>query len=80
MYSTQWTHEEITLTEAQQKKLNWEIDYISEDLDDASDLIFHTVMLADYSDNGPIILVEGRVGVADTLFLTYYENPEWTKL
>jgi hypothetical protein len=79
MFKTQWTHAPVTLTEAQQKKLDWEIADISEQLDTASDLIFHTVILTE-DNNDAIIMVDGREGVDDTLFLTYYENPEWTTL
>ena len=80
MFKTQWTHKPVKLTESQQKKLDWEIANISEDLSVASDLIFHTVMLTDDWDNGPIVMVDSREGVEDTVFLTYYENPEWTTL
>jgi hypothetical protein len=80
MFKTEWTHAPVTLTEEQQKKLDWEVADISEQLDVASDLIFHTVILSSDWDNGPIIIVDGREGCDDTLFLTYYENPEWTTL
>ncbi len=79
MFKTQWTHASVALTEDQQKKLDWEVNDISEQLDVASDLIFHTVFLTE-EDNGAIIIVDGREGVDDTLFLTYYENPEWTTI
>ena len=79
MYSTQWTHSPVTLTSAQQQHLDFEIADISEQLDSASDLIFHTVMLTD-DWNGPIVIIDGREGLDDVLFLTYYENPEWTSL
>jgi hypothetical protein len=77
MFKTQWTHKAIFLTESQQKKLEWEIEDISEQLDRASDLIFHTVRLTDDWD-GPIVIIDSQEGCDDTLFLTYYENPEWT--
>ncbi len=79
MFNTQWTHAPIKLTESQQQRLDFEIANISEELDSASDLIFHTVILTD-DDNGAIVMVDGREGVEDTLFLTYYENPEWTTI
>jgi hypothetical protein len=79
MFKTQWTHSPVDLTKEQQKKLDWEIADISEQLEKASDLIFHTVRLtADW--DGPIIVVDGKEGVEDALFLTYYENPKWTTL
>jgi hypothetical protein len=77
MFKTQWTHTPVELSEDQQKKLDWEIANINDDLDQASDLIFHTVFLTN-DDNGAIVMVDGREGVEDTLFLTYYENPKWT--
>jgi hypothetical protein len=76
MFKTQWSHAPIDLPEDQQKKLDWEIADISEQLEKASDLIFHTVMLTD-DDNGPIIIVDGETGNEDTLFLTYYDTPSW---
>jgi prolyl-tRNA editing enzyme YbaK/EbsC (Cys-tRNA(Pro) deacylase) len=76
MFKTQWTHAPVELTEDQQKKLDWEIADISEQLEVASDLIFHTVMLTD-EETGPIIIVDAKTDNADTLFLTYYETPEW---
>ena len=80
MFKTEWTHQPVTLTESQQKKLDWEVADISENLSVASDLIFHTVILSSDWDNSPIIIVDGREGCDDTLFLTYYENPEWTTI
>lgn len=79
MFKTEWTHSPVTLTEKQQKTLDWEIADISEQLEVASDLIFHTVRLTDDWD-GAIVMVDGREGCDDTLFLTYYENPEWTTI
>jgi len=79
MFKTKWAHVPVTLTESQQKILDWEIADISEQLEQASDLIFHTVMLTDKLD-GPIIVVDGREGHKDTLFLTYYEVAEWIAL
>jgi hypothetical protein len=77
MFKTQWTHKPVTLTEEQQKALEWEIADISEELTKADDLVSHHVMLTS-NWNGPIVIVEGREGCEDTLFLTYYENPKWT--
>jgi hypothetical protein len=79
MYKTIWTNQGPELTEAQQKTLDWEVSCISEDLDCASDLIFHTVKLTDDWD-GPIVMIDGREGVEDTLFLTYYKTAEWGPL
>ena len=78
-FKTQWTHRPVELTEKEQKILNWEISTIEDEVDAASDLIFHTVMLTDSTD-GPIIIVDGQEGISDTLFLTYYETPQWVKL
>lgn len=78
-FKTEWSHTPVELTEQQQKTLDWEIEDISDDLEEACDLIFHTVRLTDDWD-GPIIIVDAKDGNKDTLFLTYYENPEWTTL
>jgi hypothetical protein len=79
MFKTQWTHAPVKLTEDQQKKLDWEIADISEQLEVASDLLFHTVMLTD-DENGPIIIVDAETDNEDTLFLTYYETPDWVEV
>lgn len=79
MYKTEWTHNPVALSSSQQKTLDFEIADISEQLDNASDLIFHTIRLSDSWD-GPIIVVDGREDVVDTLYLTYYETPEWITL
>jgi hypothetical protein len=79
MYKIQWTHTPVALTAEQQGNLDRELELLNDDLDSASDLIFHTVFLT-ADDNSPIIIVDGREGVNDTLFLTYYENPKWTSL
>jgi len=79
MYNTTWTNKVAELSEDQQKNLDWEVLCISEDLDCASDLIFHTVFLTE-DDNGPIVIINGKEGIEDTLFLTYYETAEWKSL
>jgi len=76
MFKTQWTHAIIDLPQDQQQKLNAEIAHISEQLESASDLLFHTVMLTG-DGNGPIVIVDGEPDNEDTLFLTYYEAPNW---
>lgn len=78
-YQTKWTHNPVILDKEQQKKLDFEIEQISDDLDHASDLIFHTVFLTESTD-GAIVMIDGREGYPDTLFLTYYETPEWVTL
>lgn len=80
MFKTEWTHTPVVLTEDQQKKLDWEISCLSKELGKASDLIFHTVMLTNDWDHGPIVIVDAKDDVDDTLFLTYYETPEWTTI
>ena len=80
MFKTEWTHANIPLLNKQQEELlEREIARISEDLDKASDLIFHTVFLTE-DWQGATIVVDGRDGVDDTLFLTYYEITKWTTL
>jgi hypothetical protein len=79
MYNTTWTNKVAELSEDQQKNLDWEVLCISEDLDCASDLIFHTVFLTE-DDNGPIVIINGKDGIEDALFLTYYETAEWKSL
>ena len=79
MFKTEWTHPPVALTNAQQATLDKEIEHISDEVDYASDLISHVVLL-DGSTSGPIIAVEGYDGIPDILFLTYYETPDWEDL
>jgi hypothetical protein len=78
-FKTQWTHTPAELTEDQKKILDKEIEYISEELDEACDLIFHTVILTN-ERNGPIIIVDAEDNNTDTLFLTYYETAGWISI
>ena len=78
-YATQWTHIAPAMSEEQEKHLQQEIELISDELDCASDLIFHTVFLNKDEDSA-IVIIEGRDDVHDTLYLTYYETPEWIKI
>jgi hypothetical protein len=61
------------LNRQQEELLEREIARISEDLESASDLVFHTVFLTD-DIQGASVMVDGRPDVDDTLFLTYYET------
>lgn len=79
MYKIEWIHQSPLLNEQQQKLLEKQIAYISDELDRASDLIFHTVFLTE-DRSGAIVIVDGREGYDDTVFLTYYEKPEWVTL
>lgn len=67
------------LSKQQEELLERQIAYISNDLGKASDLIFHTVFLTE-DMKGAIVIVDGKEGVDDTLYLTYYEQPEWVTL
>lgn len=78
-YATQWTHATPALSKEQEEHLQQEIELISDELDCASDLIFHTVFLTK-DDNGAIVIVEGREDEHNTLYLTYYETPTWVTL
>ena len=80
MYKTEWTHRNTPLLNKQQQEhLNREIAHISDELDKASDLIFHTVFLTT-DMKGAIVIVDSKEGEDDTLYLTYYEVPKWTTL
>ena len=80
MYKTEWTHQPTPeLNKQQEEFLEKEIGRIFEELDRASDLIFHTVFLTE-DQKGAIVIIDGQEGVDDTLFLTYYEKPSWTTL
>lgn len=79
MYKIKWTHPTPELNREQQKLLNREVAHISDELDCASDLIFHTVFLTKDME-GAIVIVAGRKGYSDTVFLTYYETPKWETL
>jgi len=80
MYKTEWTHQHIPLLNKQQQELlEKQIAHISDELEKASDLIFHTVFLTEDRKDA-IVMVDSRDGVDDTLYLTYYEQPKWTTL
>jgi len=78
-WTTEWTHPTPELNKQQEELLEKEVAYISDELDKASDLIFHTVFLTE-DMSGAIVIVDGREGYDDTLFLTYYEKPNWVTL
>lgn len=59
MYKTKWTHNAPALSEQAQTHLYREIELISDELDSASDLIFHTVFLTEDMDSA-IVIVDGR--------------------
>lgn len=75
-FKTEWTHKPVALTRSQQARLDKELEYLSDDLDFSSDLIFHTVLLGT-DRNGPVIIIDSDISIEDTLFLTYYEIPNW---
>lgn len=80
MYKSEWTRPPTSkLNKQQEEYLEEEVRRISNDLDRASDLIFHTVFLTE-DTNGTSVMISGRDGVDDTLFLTYYETTEWVTL
>ena len=80
MFKTQWTHKNTPLLNKQQQELlERQIAHISDELDCASDLIFHTVFLTE-DMKGAIVIVDSKEGVDDTLYLTYYEQPKWVTL
>ena len=80
MFKTEWTHKNTpVLNKQQQAHLTQEIAHISGELEKASDLIFHTVFLTE-DTSGAIIIVDAKDNVDDTLYLTYYETPEWITL
>lgn len=78
-YNIEWENDYPELTEDQRKKLAGELAYLTEQIENPSDLIFHHVWLTEDTD-GPMILVYGKDGVPDTFFMTYYEETEWTTL
>lgn len=67
------------LSKQQEELLERQIAYISDELDKASDLIFHTVFLTE-DMKGAIVIVDAKDNVDDTLYLTYYEQPKWVTL
>ena len=76
-FRTKWTHTPIELTPEGCKILDQEIAHIFDEIESAKDLIYHVVFLTS-SFNGPMIVVSGSDESDDTVFLTYYETPEWT--
>lgn len=78
-YKIEWENEHPELTEEQSKKLAGELAYLTEQLEEPGDLIFHHVWLTEDTD-GPMIMVYGKDDVRDTFFMSYYEETEWTTL
>jgi hypothetical protein len=78
-YRIEWENEHPELTEEQSKKLASELAYLTEQLEQPGDLIFHHVWLTEDTD-GPVIMVYGKDEVHDTFFMTYYEETEWVTL
>lgn len=76
-FKIEWEGEQPNLTDEEKNAIDKEVDYISEQLEKASDLVYHMVMLTKSLD-GPIVIIDGKDDVEDTLFLTYYDDPEWT--
>lgn len=74
-YNIKWLSGVPFVTEEQQDIIDKELEWISSEIEKASDLIFHTIRLTDDFDKD-IIIVDGKDGDEDTLFLTYYENSE----
>jgi len=74
-YEVEWLTEQPHLTEDEYVTLEKEIDYISESIEKASDLIFHTVNLTDDPDVR-VIIIDSKDGVDNTLYLTYYDKIE----
>ena len=76
-YKIEWENTEAPdLPEDQQRQLEKDIEYITEEIKSADDLMFHTVFLTTDTD-GPIVTLYGKEGNKDTLFLVYDKNPVW---
>jgi hypothetical protein len=75
-FNIEWTHEVPVLTQEQQDIVDKEINFLSEQMDHAGDLIFHTIFL-EKDACGATVAVDG---CDDTLFLTYYEKTKWVPL
>jgi len=78
-FDVEWVDNIPFLSEEEYIIIERDIEYISEKLEKASDLIFRTICLTDSYDS-PIVMVDGKDGVDDTIFLTYYENTEWVTI
>lgn len=78
-FKIEWEGEEPSLTEEEKILIDRDIDYISECLEKASDLVYHMVMLSNSLDS-PTVIIDGKDDVDDTLYLTYYDDPEWVTL
>jgi hypothetical protein len=76
-YNIEWETEQPELTEDQRKKLASELAYLTEDLDQPGDLIFHHIWITEDTD-GPMIMVYGKSDQPKTFFMSYYEKTEWT--
>jgi len=78
-FKVKWTHKVPELSLDEKKVIEEEIKLLNEDLDSASDLIFHSIPLTK-NMKGALVMVHGEEEVKDTLFLTYYSKPEWTTI
>jgi hypothetical protein len=77
---TTWTNQHIpVLSDQESTRLYSEINIILSEIENPSDLIFHTVFLTDDMD-GPIVIVSGEDGNDDELFLAHYEKTNWVSL
>ena len=78
-YKIEWHGEYPELTADQSTKLAGELAYLSKELEQPGNLIFHTVWLTEYQD-GPSVMIYGRPDYPDTFFMTYYEETKWVTL
>lgn len=78
-YKIEWHGEYPELTADQSTKLAGELAYLSKELEQPGNLIFHTVWLTEDQD-GPSVMIYGRPDYPDTFFMTYYEETKWVTL
>lgn len=78
-YDIEWETDQPELTDELRAKIATELAYLTEQLDQPGDLIFHHIWTTDDMD-GPVILVYGKEESPDTFYMSYYEDPEWVTL
>jgi hypothetical protein len=79
LFKIEWKGDVPHLNEEQNLLIEQELKHISEELDKADDLIFHTIFL-DQDDEKSVVIVDSIKGIEDTLYLTFYTNSKWVSV
>lgn len=78
-HQVEWETDQPELTEDQRKKIAGELAYLTEQVDEPGDLIFHHIWLTEDMD-GPTVMVYGKPEQPATFFMSYYKETKWVPL